>query len=433
MKHSTTLARRGVQVIGIAAAAALALAGCSVTGVTSTDGAAGSGTGTINALFMKQAAYSDTDIATMISDFEKANPKIKVKPTFVSYEALHDKIVTAAPSGTYDVVLMDVIWPAEFATKGIVADISKRIPASWKTDMLGGALGTAFYNGKYYGAPWFPSTKLFFYNTELLQKVGATQSDLNTWDSVLAVAKKLKAAGVQYPISWSWSQSEALICDYTQLLGAFGGQFTDASGQLVINKGPGVQALQWMVDSMKDGLTNPASTTFLEDDVSKSMAQGQTAFGLNWESTFRDLNDPSISKVVNKVGVMQTPAGPSGDRPGVNGSMALGIGANSKHQDAAWKLIEYLSGQAVQDKFVKSSLPVWKASYKNQAIVATNPEVFAAAGPTYDSMILRPPVPNYNAVSQIIQVELQNALLGKKTPQQAMDDAVSAGNKVLKG
>ncbi|WP_431198302.1 hypothetical protein [Leifsonia xyli] len=43
-------------------------------------------------------------------------------------------------------------------------------------------------------------------------------------------------------------------------------------------------------------------------------------------------------------------------------------------------------------------------------------------------MILRPPVPNYNTVSQALQVELQNALLGKKTPQQALDDAVTAAN-----
>ena len=37
----------------------------------------------------------------------KANPDIKVDNTLVAYEALHDKIVTAAPAGTYDVVLMD--------------------------------------------------------------------------------------------------------------------------------------------------------------------------------------------------------------------------------------------------------------------------------------------------------------------------------------
>ena len=70
----------------------------------------------------------------------------------------------------------------------------------------------------------------------------------------------------------------------------------------------------------------------------------------------------------------------------------------------------------------------WKSSYTKPEITKTNPEVFAAAGKAYDSMILRPPVANYNTVSQAIQVELQNALLGKKSPQQALDDAVAAAN-----
>ena len=61
-------------------------------------------------------------------------------------------------------------------------------------------------------------------------------------------------------------------------------------------------------------------------------------------------------------------------------------------------------------------------------ITKNNPDVFKAAGPAYDSMILRPQVANYNSVSQILQLEIQNALLGKKTPQQAMDDAVKAAN-----
>ena len=35
-------------------------------------------------------------------------------------------------------------------------------------------------------------------------------------------------------------------------------------------------------------------------------------------------------------------------------------------------------------------------------------------------------VADYTGVSTAIQVELQNALLGKKSPQQALDDAVAA-------
>ncbi len=429
MKFHSTRAQRAIGGLGLAATVALIISGCSVTGARTTTGAPGGDSGTINALFMKQAGYSESDVGAMIKAFEKKNPKITVIPTFVAYEALHDKIVTSAPAGTYDVVHIDVIWPAEFASKGLITNVTDKFPASWKTNMLGGALSSAEYQGKYYGVPWGPSTKLFFFNKAMLAKVGATEADVKTWDGVLTVAKKLKAAGVvKYPLSWSWSQSEALICDYAEILGSFGGSFTDASGKLDVNNAAGVQALTWMKATIDAGLTDPASLTFLENDTDKSMAAGKTAMELNWESTFRDLNDPKISTVVGQVGVSAPPTGPTGLNPGVNGSMALAIPTGSKHQAAAWKFIQYVTSQSVQDKYATSNMPNWKSSYTQPAVTASNPQVFAAAGKAYDLMISRPAVANYNAVSQILQVELQNALLGKKTPQQAMDDAVKQAN-----
>lgn len=429
MKFSSTFTRRTIGGIGVAAIATLVVSGCSLTGAATSSGAIGGETGTVNALFMKQAGYSEDDVAAMIKSFEKINPKITVNPSFVAYDALHDKIVTSAPAGTYDVVHLDVIWPAEFASKGLVTDVTSKISGTEKGKMLGGALSSAEYKGKYFGMPWGPSTKLFFFNKTMLAKVGATEADVKTWDGVLAVATKLKAAGVvKYPLSWSWAQAEALICDYADILGSYGGSFTDKSGKLDVNNAAGVKAVTWMKKTLDDGLTDPASLTFLEDDTDKSMAAGKTAMELNWESTFRDLNDSKISTIVGQAGVSAPPAGSTGLNPGVNGSMALSIPAGSKHQGAAWKFIQYVSSQAVQDKFVASSMTNWKQSYTDKAITASNPQVFAAAGKAYDSMISRPAVANYNSVSQILQVELQNALLGKKTPQQAMDDAVKQAN-----
>ena len=414
-----------------AATAALLLTGCSVTGAGG-GGSAGDGTGEVTALFMKQAGYTEEDYREIIADFSEEHPDIEVKPTFVSYEALHDKIVTSAPAGTYDVVVLDVIWPAEFASKGIIADLTDRFPESWNDEMLSGVLPTAEYDGAYYGVPNGPATKLFYYNGAMLEQVGATPEDLDTWDGVLETARSIKAAGLsEYPIAWSWAQAEALICDYAQLLGAFGGEFTDADGKLIINDEAGVATLEWMQQTIEDGLSNPASTTFLEDDVSKAMAQGETAFGLNWDSTMRDLQDPSISSIADVAGVLPTPKGPSGARPGVNGAMAYSIGANSKNQDAAWTFIEYLTSPEVQEQHVASSLPNWVASYDKPEVVETNPEVIEASKIAYEDSILRPSVPNYSSVSQIIQVELQNALLGKKSAQEALDDAVEAANAQL--
>ncbi len=431
MKPTARRSRLKFMLTGLAASALL-LSGCSVTGTSGEAGAAGDGTGEINALFMKQAGYTEEEYDEIIAEFEAENPDITVKPTFVSYEALHDKIVTSAPAGTYDVVLIDVIWPAEFASKGIAADITDRIPENWNDDVLEGALATARYEDKYYGAPTGPATKFFYYNDEMLEQVGASPADLDTWDGVLSTAKKIKDAGLsEYPLAWSWSQSEALICDYAQLLGAFGGSFTDDDGKLIINNAEGVATLEWMKRTIDDGLTNPASTTFLEDDVSKALAQGETAFGLNWDSTMRDLKDPSISSISDSAGVLPTPKGPSGKRPGVNGSMAYSIPATSKNQDAAWTFIEHLTSEDVQNTYAASTLPMWKASYEKPEVRELAPELVEVSETAYAESILRPTVPNYSSVSQIIQVELQNALLDKKSPQDALDDAVAQANEKL--
>jgi len=416
--------RRTLAVGALAAALAASLVGCSPS---SSGGTSSGGQVTLNALFMQQAGYSQDQINQMLSDYTAANPKVKVNPTYVSYEALHDKIVTSAPAGTYDVVLMDVIWPAEFASKGIVQDVTSRYPASWEKDMLGGAYTTARYDGKFYGVPWGPSTKFFYYNKDMVAAVGASEADLATWDGVLGVAKKIKDAGLsQYPIAWSWAQAEAVICDYGQLLGAFGGQFTDDAGKLAVNQAPGVQTMTWMKQTLDDGLSNPGSTTFLEDDVQKALAQGDTAFGLNWESTFAALQDTTQSKVAGKIGILPTPAGPTGLRPGINGAMALAIPAKAPHADAAWDLITYLTSQKVQDQYPTGWPPNWKSSYEDSAVTSQAPELFKAAAVGYASLILRPTVPNYNSASAALQTEIQNALLGNKTTQQAMDDAVAA-------
>ena len=426
------MSRRGFLGVLGGLGAAAALSACGVGGGGGTSGGEGGGKGAIRALFMKQAGYSESDIASMTRSFQDANPGITVTTDFVSYEALHDKIVAAAPAGTYDVVLIDVIWPAEFGSRHIVADVTNRWPAAWKSQMLNGAVETPKYDGRFYGVPWILDTKYLFYNSAHLSRGHVDPQQLDTWDGVLAAAKALKQAGVtDYPLVWSWQQAEALICDYTQLLGAFGGRFLDDSGRPAFNTGGGVQALEFMRQSIVDGLSNPTSTQSLEEDVRRIFSGGQASIALNWTYMYGLANNPKESQVGGQVKALQTPAGPGGQRPGVNGSMAVSVSNGSENQAAAWKYISYITSQPVQNRFALSSLPVWKSSYEDPTVIKTNPEVVPQAKKQLADLILRPQVKNYNAMSQALQAEIQNALLGRKTPQQALDAAASRASDLL--
>src|ERR1035437_3794035 len=224
---------------------------------------------TLNVLLMQQAAYSASDIQAMDDAFTKAYPNITIAPELVSYDSLHDKIVTAqvGGNGKYDVVLMDTPWPAELVKANIVSDITSKIPADFTSGVFDSAWTSAKYNGNIYGVPWINDTKFLFYNTDMFTKAGITAAP-KTWDEVEADAKAIKAAGVKYPITASWKQAEAVVCDWTQLSAAFGSSdFVDASGKALFNQGGGLAALTFMKKLIDEGLVDPASLSQTEDDV----------------------------------------------------------------------------------------------------------------------------------------------------------------------
>lgn len=387
---------------------------------------------TISAIFMKQAAYSEDDIKAMTTEFEKANPDIKVNVELVAYDALHDKIVAARGAGAegYDVILFDGIWPTEFAKNGFLKDVTPRIPADQKAQVFDAAWSTAAYGGKIWGMPWILDTKYLFYNKEMLEKAGIAKPPA-TWDEVTADAKIIKDKGLaKFPIVWAWSQAETVVCDYGTLVQAYGGDFTNG-GKISFTGPAEKQALGYMKASLESGLTNPASTEYVEDDVLKVFTNGEAAFALNWTYMYAAANDPKLSKIVGKAGVIPAPgvAGKS-TAAAINGSMALGIAAASAHPDESWKYIQYLTSKPVQDKYAKLSLPIWKASYSEPAVTEGQEDLVAAAKTAIGVIFPRPASVSYQQLSAILQKDLQKALLGQATPDEALDDATKAAQRL---
>lgn len=380
---------------------------------------------TLNGLFMSQSAYSEADVRAMADSYMQDHPDIKINLEFVPYEGLRDKTLLAQGSGTgYDVVLFDVIWPAEYAANNILLDVSDRITPEMKAGVLPGAWTTVEYQGRQYGMPWILDTKYLFYNKAMLEQAGITAPP-KTWAELNAQAKTIKEKGiVEYPIVWSWAQAEAVICDYATLLSAYGGRFLDDQGKPVFNEGGGLQALEYMKQTVDEGLTNPNSKEYLEEDVRRIFSNGEAAFALNWTYMYNLANGGDDSKVKGQVGVEAAP-GVEGVSTvsAMNGSMGLGVTSTSANPDAAWDFVTYMTSQKTQDAYAKLSLPIWASSYDDPAVAAGQEDLIAAAKVGLAAMFPRPTTPKYNELSALIQVAIQEVLLGASSPADALTNA----------
>lgn len=384
---------------------------------------------TLSALFMTQAAYSEADIRAMTAEFTQQYPDIKVNLEFVPYEALHDKIVAARGAGDkgYDVVLFDAIWPAEFDKFGLLQDVTTRITADVSAKIFDGAISTVTYKTRRWGMPWILDTKYLYYNKAMLAKAGITTPPA-TWADVEKQSEILKQKGiVKYPLVWSWSQSEALLCDYTTLVSAFKGEFYIDSKLNFTNPGS-MKAIEYMKQTLDKGLTNPNSREYLEEDVRKSFSNGDAAFALNWTYMYNMANDPKQSKVAGNVGVVPAPGEAPGEAAGVNGSMGLGIAKASAHPDQAWEYISYMTSQPVQDKYAKLSLPIWKSSYDDPEVQKGQEPLIAAAKTSLNVMLSRPVTADYSRLSNILQQNIQAVLQGKTPAKDGMEAATAAAD-----
>ncbi len=387
----------------------------------------------ISGLFMKQAGYQESDIRAMTEEFLKQNPDIAVNLSFVAYEELHDKIVVAAASGagTYDVILLDCIWPAEFAEAGWLLDVTDRLSEEDRADIFPEVLSSVTYKGRLYGMPWLNDWQYFFYNKKMLEDVGATLPAY--WPEVIEISKKLKDTGiVKYPIIDAWGQGEAVVIQWLQYVVGMDGKLFDENGNPVMNQGAPLKALEFMVDNMKAGYFNPACVESFYEEVRRVFSAGQAAFGLNWTYMYNLANDPQESQIAGNAVLALIPGFPEGRRSATcNGGMGLSIMKTSKHPDEAWKYVTYLASKEVQKKYSQNALPIWKSLYDDPELIAQQPEVVKVAKEQIRYVFDRPQVPWYSQFSLIVGEELQAALTGAKTPQRAMDDAVSRVKEVM--
>jgi len=394
----------------------------------------------IRVLTMQQAGPTPEEMDAIAAEFNAAHPEAKVELTYVAYDALHDKIVTSVSGDNpaYDVVLVDDIWFAQFADAGWLLDATDRVDETTKNEIFPAAWEISTVGGKIYGMPWLLDQKYFFYNTEILAAAGF-DAPPTTWEELTAMGKVMVEKGlVDYPTTWSWAQAEAAICDYVTLVFGNGGELFDVDAKPVFNQGKGVEALTWMVNSIADGTSNPASISSVEEDVRNVFSQGKAAFASNWVYMY-DMaqNNADESLITGKVGMALMPAFQAAKDAGtasatIDGSMGFAVVDKSPNKDLAWEYVKYLTSKPVQTKYSAHLLPMWQTAYADGpeldallAINPSNPVTVPMFKEQFPFSHVRPKVPYYTEASLAMQIAIQEALSGSKTPQEALDDAAA--------
>jgi multiple sugar transport system substrate-binding protein len=293
---------------------------------------------------------------------------------------------------------MDCIWPAEFAAAQFILDVTDRISEEMRQDIWPGALEAVTYQGRMYGMPWLNDVLYLYYNEEMLKEAGF-ENPPKTWEELNEMAMAAKEQGlVEYPFIEYFQQEEGLTIAYAYYLFAFGGTFFNEDNSPAFNSPEGLAALQFMVDGMNNGLYNPASFESTYEEVRRTFSQGSSLFAVNW------------AYQLNLVAIM----------------------ADSEHPEEAWNYIQYLSSQDVQKRYSQNALPIWTSLFSDPELQEMQPDVakeqnfIEVSQEQYKYIRNRPIVPFYSETSEIVAREVQAALSGNKTPEQALADAEQA-------
>lgn len=368
----------------------------------------------------------------IVDEFNKKyEGKIKVK--FVEMPSdtgkQHDQYVTsfAAGGSEYDVVDIDVIWPAEFANAGYSLPLDKFVEkdAIKMDDYMTGPVAAATFKGKLWAMPKFTDAGLLFYRKDIADKAPAT------WEELIEAAKAGKGKeGTKFGYLMQAKQYEGLVCNAIEFISAYGGAVVDGDGNITINSPETVKGLKVMQQIVKSDFVPNNITTFMEPESHTAFINGQSAFIRNWPYQWALAADEKQSKIVGKVAMAPLPKGDKRAAATLGGWMSM-INKNSKNPEAAWEFLKYMCGPEGQKiSAIDGGLaPTYIPLYADKDVVAKNPH-FGDQGfvEGLKAAVPRPVSPIYPKLSEIMQIEISKMLAGG----QSVEDAVKNMDEKMK-
>lgn len=353
--------------VGVIAAATLVLSGCS--------GDAGNeGSSTVN-VSLPNHTWT-TAIQERIGEFEKESG-ITVKVNTFGEDQLSDQynVKLNAGSSDFDVLMFR---PLQEGRQFVQNKWLKEAPESLLTDkdwnwddFQQGPRDAVTINDKVYGVPLVTEREIVYYRTDLLEAAGIEVP--TTTEEFAAAVEALHDPDNGVFGFVARGAMAAAVTQFSSYLFSFGGDF-NTGDKATVDTPEAIEAYEYY-----SGLLNkygpPGTTNMSWPEALAIFAQGKAAFYTDADSLYNNMDDPSVSSVIGKVGFAAFPAGPAGSKPYNIPSWAAGVNEFSKNQDNAWKFIQWATSEKLTLDIQASGVPSARDSaWDNPAGTAGFPE-----------------------------------------------------------
>jgi multiple sugar transport system substrate-binding protein len=424
--------RRAMPGIAAVAAGLLFTVGCTSGGTSS--GRSAPSTNGIGPITLAIGKDNPGWLQGVITGWNKQNPSQKVTLLLLP-EASNDQLAQLvanlqAKSDEYDVIDMDVIWTAEFASNGWIIPLPEsQFPLD---DFLKPAVDTAMYQGRLYAVPDYSNADFLYYRKDILAKAG--KQPPRTWAQLQQLAETVAPRYGLGGYAGTFAPYEGLTVNFAEAVQSAGGSILSPEGtKVTVNSAQSLQGLMFLVNGFEHGWIPKVTLTYEEESAQHAFEAGKFLFLDNWPDVYGALSKPGPGNhVYGKFGVAALP-GPDGTGSSSLGGANLAISAYSQHQRTALNFIKYMTDLANERQMLEqgSFPPVWKQLYTNKTLIRSYPYL-PVLEQAINSAQPRPAITNYDQASLAISSTVYEALTQQKKPQQALTEMAGQLTQIIR-
>jgi multiple sugar transport system substrate-binding protein len=173
----------------------------------------------------------------------------------------------------------------------------------------------------------------------------------------------------------------------------------------------------------------PGYASFNADEVGAHLLQGTAAMSINWPAWISSFNDPSKSKVIDKMRFFQMPGAKNPGRAEI-GNWLIAIPRDAKDPDAAMDFLLWATSAEQMKLSAQRGNPPTRKSVFNDLGVQTFPS-YPAQLKSLETSRPRPRTPLWNEIENVFGIYLSKANSGELSAEDAMNQANGEIKKII--